>query len=70
MAARRVPMHWSAQQALAAVALVLALPDVAQLPAVSPQPVHSSMQEPTQPRAASPLHGWRQQRQRRGRRAR
>ena len=63
-------MHWSAQQALAAVALVLALPDVAQLPAVSPQPVHSSREQPTQPRAASPLQGWRQRPLPRGRRAR
>ena len=55
---------------LAAVALVLALRDVAQVPAASLQPVHSSIQEPTQPRAASPLHGWRQQQQRRERQAR
>ena len=34
-AARRVPMHWSVQQALAAVALVLALRDVAQVPVAS-----------------------------------
>jgi hypothetical protein len=69
-AARRAPRRQSARQALAAVALVLVLRDVAQVPAASLQPVHSSMQAPRQPRAASPLHGLRQQRQRRARRTR
>lgn len=36
-AARRVPMHWSVRQALAAVALVLALRGVAQVPVASLQ---------------------------------
>jgi len=61
-AARRVPMHWSVQQALAAVALVLALRDVAQVPV-------ASLRQRVQPRAASPLHGWQRRQQLRGRRA-
>jgi len=54
------------RQALAAVALALALRDVAQVPAASLQ---QRARSPVQPRAASPLHGWQQRRQRRGRQA-
>ena len=67
LAVRRVPKHPSARQALAAVALVLALRDVAQVPAASLQ---QRTRSPVQQPAASPLHDLQRQRQRRGRRAR